>query len=376
MKYFTVKHRDIYSSARIGKIDLNHGEVVTPAFMPVGTNGTIKALHHDLIRELEYEIILANTYHLYLRPGIEVIRKAGGLHNFGSIDTNILTDSGGFQIFSLSDRRKIQDNGVFFSSHIDGSKQFLSPKKVVDLQLVFGSDILMPLDVCTEPDIEYRHAVRGVNLTSKWARESRRHWEQQEGEKGALFGIIQGNFYKDLRRQSAYEITSLDFPGIAIGGLSVGEEKQKFFDFLGYTADLLPASVPHYVMGIGTPDYILFAIEKGIDIFDCVYATRIARNGTVFTDRGTISLKKERYKEDFTPIMPGCGCRTCRKFSKSYIRHLFKTKEILGPMVTTEHNLYFLQNMMKDIRKAIENDRFISYKNEFLRNYEEGGNAG
>lgn len=364
-----IQNHSTDTSARTALLELNHGTVHTPAFMPVGTNGTIKALHHDRIEALGYEIILSNTYHLYLRPGIEIIRKAGGLHSFASWNTNILTDSGGYQVFSLSDMRKIEPEGVSFRSHIDGSPHFLTPEGVVELQCVFGSDILMPLDVCTEPNTEYRQAVEALNLTTDWAKRSRLTWEQHEGKKGALFGIVQGNFYKDLRRQSASEIVSLDFPGIAIGGLSVGEEKEQFYDFLGYTAEYLPDSVPRYVMGIGTPDYILFAIERGIDIFDCVFATRIGRNGTVFTPEGIISLKKERYADDFEPIMPDCGCRTCRSFSRAYIRHLFKTKEILGPMLTTEHNLFFLRDMMIQVRHAIETDCFAEFKSDFLRNY-------
>jgi queuine tRNA-ribosyltransferase len=366
---FTIEQKDSGSSARRGILELHHGTVSTPAFMPVGTNGTVKALHHDLIDEIGYEIILANTYHLYLRPGIDIIRKAGGLHSFASWNTNILTDSGGYQIFSLADRRKIKEDGVSFTSHIDGSSHFLTPEGVIDLQCGFGSDILMPLDVCTEPDIEYRFAASALRLTTDWAKKSYRRWNEYQGKKGALFGIIQGNFHKDLRRQSCYEISSIGFPGLAIGGLSVGEEKAVFLDFLGYTAELLPKEIPHYVMGIGTPDYILHAIEQGIDIFDCVLATRIARNGTVFTDSGTISLKKEQYTDDFGPILEGCGCRTCRKFSRAYLRHLFKTREILGPMLTTEHNLYFLQNMMRDVRLAIQEGRFTRYKETFLRKY-------
>ena len=366
---FTIQQQDKNSSARCGTMQLNHGSVATPAFMPVGTNGTVKALHHDVIDTLGYEIILANTYHLYLRPGIEIIKAAGGLHRFASWNTNILTDSGGYQIFSLSDMRKIQDSGVSFKSHIDGSSHFLTPTDVIDLQLGFGSDIMMPLAVCTEPYIEYRHAVEALRLTTAWAQTAYRRWNEFSGEKGALFGIIQGNFHKDLRRQSAHEISTIGFPGLAIGGLSVGEEKSVFCDYLGYTAELLPEELPHYVMGIGTPDYILHAIEYGIDIFDCVFATRIARNGTVFTNEGILSLKKEEFSKDFRPILPGCTCRTCRNFTRAYLRHLFKTKEILGPMLTTEHNLFFLQNLMQNIRNAIVEGKFLKFKNTFLRNY-------
>ncbi len=370
MIQFTIRQKDSTTSARTGFLQLNHGGVSTPAFMPVGTNGTIKALHHDLIHKMQYEIILANTYHLYLRPGIEIIKKAGGLHKFSSLYTNILTDSGGFQIFSLADMREIHENGVAFRSHIDGSSHFLTPAGIVDLQLTFGSDILMPLDVCTQPNVQYKQAVHANTITTKWARESYENWEKYPDQKGALFGIVQGNFYKDLRRQSADEIGSIDFPGLAIGGLSVGEEKEKFQDYLCYTAELLPRERPRYVMGIGTPDYILHAVEQGIDLFDCVFATRIARNGTVFTDRGTISLKNEKFKEDLLPIMPDCTCRTCRQFSRAYIRHLFKSKEILGPMVTTEHNLFFLQEMIRNIRKAIERKEFRQYKKKILQAYD------
>ena len=367
---FSTLSKDTNTKARTGILTLPHGTVETPAFMPVGTNGTIKAVHHETVETMGYNLILANTYHLYLRPGIEVIKHYGDLHNFSSWNHNILTDSGGFQIFSLAPFRKIRKEGVRFRSHIDGSYHNLTPEKVVEIQEILGSDIQMALDVCTPPRITYSQALQALETTTQWAKRAKTRWNNtSERYKGLLFGITQGNFYKDLRKRSTEEILELDLPGVAIGGLSVGESFNEFMDFLTYTAEFLPENKPRYLMGIGTPDYILAAVENGIDLFDCVYATRIARNGTVFTRSGTIALKKALYKNDKGPIQEGCSCRACTQYSRGYMRHLFKTNEILGPMLATEHNLQFLKDFVMEIQDNIRQGTFRQYKKNFLKNY-------
>ena len=370
---FNIEQKDKRCLARKGHIDLPHGRVHTPAFMPVGTNGAVKAAAHETIEKIGYEIILGNTYHLYLRPGEKLIQKYGDLHTFSTWNGNILTDSGGYQIFSLAPFRKIKDEGVYFRSHIDGSYHTLTPESVVRLQRVLGSDIMMPLDVCTAPGIEYKEALDALKKTTAWAKKSFETWKTlDDAYAGQLFCIIQGNFYKDLRKQSTEELLEIDFPGIAIGGLSVGESTEQFNDFLSYTAGLLPEDKPHYLMGIGTPDYILSAVENGIDLFDCVFPTRIARNGTVFTDGGTISLKKAPFENDMRPIMDNCGCSACTRYSRAYIRHLFKTKEILGPMLATEHNLTYLKMFMDRIHKAIDEGRFTEFKEAYGKGTDNG----
>jgi len=365
---------DKLTSARRGILSLPHGEVETPTFMPVGTNGTVKAILFNTLEKMGYRLILGNTYHLYLRPGTDVIGNAGGLHKFNSWKHNILTDSGGFQVFSLSDFRKIKPEGVRFQSHIDGSYHLFTPEKVVEIQEILGSDIQMVLDVCTPPDIEKREAREALTTTTAWAKRAKQRWlNTSEDYQGLLFGIVQGNFYKDLRKQSAEELLELDFPGMAIGGLSVGEEPAVFKEYLHYTAEFLPKEKPRYVMGIGTPDYMLEAVEAGIDIFDCVYPTRIARNSTVFTHQGTVALKNQRFTMDNGPIDPECSCSVCQTFSRSYIRHLFKTKEILGPMLTTEHNLHFMYQLMEDTRQHISKGSFKSFKDTYLERYFRSG---
>lgn len=346
---------------------LPHGDVPVPAFMPVGTNGTVKAMLHSSLSEIGYPLILGNTYHLYLRPGLDVIKEFGSLHAFSSWKGNILTDSGGFQVFSLAAMRKITEKGVLFQSHIDGSRHELTPESVVDIQTALGSDIQMQLDVCTPPDIPRAEAVRALELTTAWAaRAKQRRAEQIDTYKGFLFGIVQGNFHKDLRRRSAEELSALELPGYAVGGLSVGEEKEVFKDFLHYTAPLLPAGKPRYVMGIGTPDYMLEAVEAGIDIFDCVYPTRVARNGTCFTHQGMLNLKNARFKTDTAPLIENCPCPACTRYSRSYLRHLFAAGEILGPMLVTHHNLQFLYTMMENARQAIVRGEFKEFKEAFL----------
>ena len=370
MSIIRIIKNDRETKARLGILSLPHGDVETPAFMPVGTNGTVKGIYHDTIRRIGYNLILANTYHMYLRPGTEVLESFGGLHGFAGWDGNILTDSGGFQVFSLSGLRKIKDAGVTFQSHIDGSKHVFTPEKVVDIQSIIGSDIAMCLDVCTPPGIEHRNAKEAWRVTKLWAERSIEE-RNRLGEKfrGNLFGIVQGNFYEDLRKESALAISDMDFPGIAIGGLSVGEEKNVFEDMLAYTAQFITPEKPRYVMGIGSPDYILAAVENGIDLFDCVLATRMARNGGLFTDDGVIALKKAVYKFDHSPVVEGCQCTLCREYSKAYMHHLIKCNEMLGGMLATEHNLQYLYDLMIRIRTAIKEDRFKEFKEQYLRRF-------
>lgn len=370
MAIFRTIHQDTSSKARLGILSLGHGEVETPVFMPVGTKGTVKAMFHEDVKKIGYKLILGNTYHLYLKPGLEVLSQFGGLHNFSHWDGNLLTDSGGFQVFSLSGLRKIGDKGVTFQSHIDGSKHIFTPENVVDTQKVIGSDIAMCLDVCTPPDINHRAATEAMNITHAWAKRAIEH-RQKLGEefKGNLFGIVQGNFYEDLRKQSAEYFNEMDFPGIAIGGLSVGESREQFSHYLGYTAELVTKEKPRYVMGIGSPDYILEAVENGIDMFDCVLATRMARNGGIFTDDGVITLKKAIHKFDHGPLEEGCTCRACTQYSRAYMHHLIKTGEMLGGMLATEHNLTYFYRLMERVRQAIRENRFASFKREYLARF-------
>jgi queuine tRNA-ribosyltransferase len=368
---FHIHHSDANSKARTGEISLPHGTVQTPVFMPVGTNGTVKALTKDDLHEIGFEIILSNTYHLYLRPGTEVIKTFGGLHDFMRWDKNILTDSGGFQVFSLAQMRKIIPEGVKFQSHIDGSRHLLTPEKVVEIQTILNSDIQMQLDVCSSYGADKKEAVKALQTTDLWLGRANETWKNavSEGYEGKLFAIVQGNFFKDLRERSAELALKADTPGIAIGGLSVGEPSDVYAEYLAFTANLLPKDKPRYVMGIGTPEYILDAIEQGIDMFDCVLPTRIGRNGTVFTRKGSFALKKAEHQFDHSPIDAVCSCKVCREYSRSYLRHLFKTQEILCSMLASYHNLYFLHQLVKEAREAIENNRFADFKKAFLAEY-------
>ena len=365
---FTVLEEDPGSRARTGVLRLPHGDVETPVFMPVGTNAAVKAITHRDLEEIGFRLILGNTYHLYLRPGLEIIRSCGGLHRFSGWKDSILTDSGGFQVFSLAPFRKIREEGVSFRSHIDGSSHVFTPELVVDAQTIFGSDIIMPLDVCTPPGISWAEAEKALRITSDWARRSQGRWKEQAGQ-GILFGIIQGNFFQDLRRRSAEEILGLDLPGIAIGGLSVGEEPVVFGELLAFTAALLPREKTRYVMGIGTPEYILEAVENGIDMFDCVFPTRIARNGCLLTRKGRLVLKREENRGRDAPPDPGCGCPVCGRYSIGYLRHLFKAGEILGPVLATYHNLYYMKKFMEKISDSIKNHTFLQFKKEFLSEF-------
>ena len=372
MDYFEIKNKDSSTRARTGVLHLNHGDVQTPVFMPVGTNATVKAITKDDLEEIGFEIILANTYHLYLRPGADLLHEAGGLHGFTKWNRNFLTDSGGFQVFSLSQLRKIKDEGVTFQSHIDGSRHLFTPEKVVDIQRKFNSDIQMQLDVCTGFGVDYKEARKALDITSDWLLRAKSEWERQIDQydyKGLLFPIVQGNFFKDLREQSAKFVDDLDLPGIAIGGLSVGEDFDTYSETLHYTVEHLNEKKPKYVMGIGTPDFILEAIENGIDMFDCVLPTRNARNGSFFTKDGPISIKKEIFTHDYSPIDSKCNCKVCKTYSRAYLRHLYRNNEILSSMLSSYHNLYFLNNMVKEAREAINNGNFAEYKKNFLNRY-------
>lgn len=374
LKYFDINHKSTDGKARTGVLHLPHGDVQTPVFMPVGTNATVKAMPKDFLEEIDFDIILANTYHLFLRPGSDLIKEAGGLHGFSQWKKNFLTDSGGFQVFSLSKLRKITDEGVKFQSHIDGSYHMFTPENVVNTQAKFNSDIQMQLDVCSGWGVSRKEAEKALKITSDWLLRAKKEWEkeQENGYKGLLFPIVQGNFFEDLRKQSAEFVSALDMPGIAIGGLSVGEPPEEFTKFMNYQVQFLPEDKPKYVMGIGTPEYILDAVQSGIDMFDCVLPTRNARNGSYFTHKGMLSIKQERWIHDFGPVDPECNCKVCRTYSRSYLRHLFKEQEILSSILASYHNLYFLNNMLKEIRTAINEDRFEEYRKNFLEKFHSG----
>ena len=355
------------SGARLGRLHTPHGIINTPIFMPVGTAATVKAMTPEELKEIHAEIILSNTYHLYLRPGHELIEKAGGLHKFMHWDRPILTDSGGFQVFSLGDLRKITEEGVEFRSHIDGSKHFLSPEKATEIQNALGSDIMMAFDECAPYPADYDYVKKSLERTTRWAKRCKD--AHKYPEKQALFGIVQGGMYKDLREQSVKELLELDFPGYSVGGLSVGEPKELMNEVLDYTVPLLPKDKPRYLMGVGSPDALIDGVIRGIDMFDCVLPTRIARNGTCMTSEGQLVIKNAKHTEDFSPLDPNCDCYTCKNYSRAYLRHLFKCKEILSSRLLTLHNLHFLISLMKDVRQAIMEDRLLDFQKEFMEKY-------
>jgi len=331
----------------------------------VGTQAAVKTLTPDELRMLGVDIILANTYHLYLRPGADLIAELGGLHAFMAWDGPILTDSGGFQVFSLAHRRHVDEDGVTFRSHIDGSIHHFTPEIVIHTQELLGSDIIMPLDICPPPD-RRAEVERAVQLTNRWAIRAR---EAQTRTDQALFGIVQGGIYPDLRRQAAQFLTALDFPGYAIGGLSVGETKGEMYQTLAETVPCLPEDKPRYLMGVGTPEDILESVERGVDLFDCVFPTRVARNGGLLTHHGRLNIRNARFARDPHPIEPDCTCYTCQRFSRAYLRHLFKAAETLGLRLATIHNLHFMQEFMRDIRQHIQEGRFRAFKENFLTQY-------
>ncbi|MBU1852622.1 MAG: tRNA guanosine(34) transglycosylase Tgt [Candidatus Omnitrophica bacterium] len=366
---FKITHRDNKTDARVGLIETPHGVIETPEFMPVGTQATVKALSCE---ELEYcgtQIVLGNTYHLYLRPGMEIIKNAGGLHRFMSWPKPILTDSGGFQIFSLATLMEVKQDGVEFKSHVDGSRHFLSPEDVVRIQLELGSDIMMVLDECLEYPCSKDKAERSLILTNKWARRSKEELNRRvtRGETTSLlFGIVQGSTYPDLRKRAAEELVSIGFDGYAIGGLSVGEPKDLMYEMMENSLQFLPVDKPRYTMGIGMVQDFFRAVEMGVDMFDCVVPTRNARNGAAYTNEGRIIIRNGGYSKDLRPLSESCDCYVCKNYSRSYIRHLFNTEEILGLRLTSLHNVYFYVNLLKRIREAIKQGEFLAFKKEFL----------
>ncbi len=373
---FKIKKECTRTKARAGEIKTFHGKISTPVFMPVGTLGSVKTLSPQELLDINTEIILANAYHLYLRPGVDVINKLGGLHKFMNWSGPILTDSGGYQVFSLARLRKITENGVEFSSHIDGSKHFFTPEKVIKIQCDLGADIIMTFDDCAHYPVNKNYTKQAMERTHIWASRCKKEFQKisnkskKTAENQVLFGIVQGGMYPDLREESVKVLTELDFPGYAIGGLSVGEKKELTFKMLEIQEKILPKEKPRYLMGVGEPKDLLESIERGIDMFDCVLSTRIARNGACWTEKGRINLRNAKYKKDSNPIQKGCPCYACSNFSKAYISHLVKTGEVLGIRLTTLHNLYFILNLMKEARKSIKEDRFLHFKKEFLSRWE------
>lgn len=360
------------SGARLGKLHTPHGTIDTPIFMPVGTNASVKGISPDELKEMNAKIILSNTYHLYLRPGHELVREAGGLHKFMNWDRAILTDSGGFQVFSLSDLRKITEEGVHFRSHLDGSKHFLSPEKAMEIENALGADIMMAFDECAPYPSSYDYTKKSMYMTTRWAERCLK--AHQNADTQALFGIVQGGMYDDLRIISAKDLVSLDFPGYAIGGLSVGEPSDIMYRVLEATVPELPANKARYLMGVGSPDYLIEGAIRGIDMFDCVLPTRIGRNGTAMTSQGKVIVRDAKYAHDFTPLDPECDCPACRNHTKAYIRHLLKAGEMYGLRLVAIHNLHFLINLMNSIRCAIMDDRLLDFKEEFYDKYYNGGN--
>jgi len=378
---FTLIHQD--NKARLGKIVTAHGQIDTPCFMPVGTQGTVKALSPEELKNCAAQIILSNTYHLFLRPGTEVIKKAGGLHCFMSWPKPILTDSGGYQIFSLALLRKVNDDGVEFQSHIDGLKHFFTPIDVVNIQKDLGSDIMMPLDECVHYPCAKDYAQVAMNRTINWAKLSKAahglrptaHGLEKKDrgrstmDSGLLFGIIQGATYEDLRKECSQKIVEMGFDGYAIGGVSVGEPKNLRYNISALVLELLPEDKPRYLMGVGTPEDIIEAVGMGVDMFDCVIPTRYGRNGTAFTSEGKLTIRNAPYAQDFHPLDPECDCYACKNFSRAYLRHLFNTEEILGLRLVSLHNIYFYLKLMEKVRQAIAKNQFMEFKKEFLSKY-------
>ncbi|PTM58325.1 tRNA guanosine(34) transglycosylase Tgt [Desmospora activa] len=355
------------SQARLGRIHTPHGIIDTPVFMPVGTLATVKTVSPEELKELGSDIILANTYHLFLRPGHEIVQEAGGLHSFMNWDRAILTDSGGFQVFSLSKLRKITEEGVSFRSHLSGESLFISPEKAMEIQNALGADIIMAFDECPPYPAEREYVKESLERTTRWLHRCKQAHRRKEEQ--ALFGIVQGGMYPDLRQESAKQITDVDLPGYAIGGLSVGEPKPLMYEALEETVPLLPPGKPRYLMGVGSPDALVEGVIRGVDMFDCVLPTRIARNGTTMTSQGRVVIRNAAYARDFGPLDPECDCYTCRHYSRAYLRHLIKSDETFGFRLTTIHNLHFLLTLMKRVRQAIQQDRLLDFRREFFESY-------
>jgi queuine tRNA-ribosyltransferase len=369
--FYSLIKRSSTTKARRGVVHTAHGDIQAPFFMPVGTKATVKTLSQEDLHAVGSEVELSNTYHLFLRPGLEIMEAAGGLHKFMSWDRAILTDSGGYQVFSLTDWRKLTDHGVEFQSHLDGLKHMLTPESVMDIQRVFGSDMVMPLDECSPFPCEYEAAAAAVKRTTDWMKRTKDHFEKtgMRARGQRLFSIIQGSTYRDLRERSAKELLAIDTDGCAIGGVSVGEPVKEMFEVLSWVVDMLPAEKPHYFMGIGMPDQIVKAVGMGIDMFDTVIPTRYGRYGTCFTDRGQIVIRNGQFKADFSPLDPECGCPTCKNYTRAYIRHLFNVGEVLGLRLAAYHNIHYYVNLMRRIREAIEQDRYAEFAQEFYVKY-------
>lgn len=350
--------------ARLGRVETAHGVIQTPVFMPVGTQATVKTMTPHELEQLGAEIILSNTYHLYLRPGSSIVAEAGGLHRFMSWNRPILTDSGGFQVFSLGPLRTITEEGVQFRSHLDGSKHFISPEKSMEIQMDLGADIIMAFDECAPYPGEREYVKNSKDLTTRWAK---RCLKAHTREDQALFGIVQGGMYQDLRRESALELIDLNFPGYGIGGLSVGEPKEIMYEVLDDLIPIMPKDKPRYLMGVGSPDCLVEGVLRGVDMFDCVWPTRLARHGMVITRQGNMAIRNLPFARDFAPIEENCSCYSCQNFSRGYIRHLIKANEVLGIRLTTIHNIAFLTRLMQEIREAIATDRFLEYSRDFLQ---------
>ncbi len=365
MLTFEIEKKSSDSRARTGSIMTEHGEIPTPIFMPVGTLGSVKAVSVEELKQCEARIILGNTYHLYLRPGCEVMTHMGGLHKFMNWDRPILTDSGGFQFFSLAKLAKFSQEGVNFQSHIDGSRHLFTPEKAVDIQMVLGSDIMMSLDWCIQHPANEKETMTALEKTTFWARRGRDHWLEKGGVNN-LFGIVQGGMYPHLRTLSAEQLIELDFPGYAVGGLSVGEPTDMMYEMADHTVPLLPHDKPRYVMGVGTPENLVEMVGMGVDMFDCVMPSRNARNGQLFTARGTINISNARFRMDENPIDDTCKCYVCQNYSRAYLRHLYKTRELLSYRLNTIHNLHYYLNLMERIRQSIKADQFLAFKKEFF----------
>ena len=355
-----------HTGARAGRIHTPHGSFDTPIFMPVGTQASVKTLAPEELKEMGAGIILSNNYHLFLRPGSKLVKEAGGLHKFMNWDRAILTDSGGFQVFSLGDLRKISEEGVTFRSHIDGSKKFLSPEIATQSQMDLGADIIMAFDECVPYPADFKYTRESMELTLRWAQRCK---DTMTNPNQGLFGIVQGGMYKDLRIECANRLVDMDFPGYAVGGLSVGEPKELMYEMLDITLEHLPQNKARYLMGVGTPDCLVEGVMRGIDMFDCVYPTRVARNGTAMTWNGRLVLKNAQYEHDFHPIDEHCNCYTCRNYSRAYIRHLVRVNEIFGLRLLTIHNLHFLIDFMRQMRQSIMEDRFPEFYRKFTANF-------
>jgi len=369
---FTVLKNDPATAARTGRLELAHGVVETPCFMPVGTLGTVKSVTPEELQEAGAQMILANTYHLGLRPGIEIVKNAGGLHSFMHWDRPILTDSGGYQVFSLADLREISREGVVFRDHIAGSLHTLTPEKSIRIQQALGADVIMAFDECPPYPSGRDYTCQSVDLTLQWAAQSRK--SHTDGRQ-VLFGIVQGGIYRDLRKKSLEGLQEIGFSGYGIGGLSVGEPREIMYELAEYTAGLLPAEKPRYLMGTGAPDELVTQIAFGVDMFDCTIPTRYGRNGSVFTGEGKLVVRNAGYKDDHRPLEEGCGCFACRHYTRAYIRHLFNTGEILAHRLATIHNLYFYQELMRKARRAIEEGNYRKFQKDFLIGFQSGSEA-